>query len=135
MPKIETQGLSVDYQTATGEFEAIDRGDLSKVEILDILKRVSRLTPAQEPDSCPPSVNVILSGGIYSCFYGDSGVIRCSDSKEEAMSPDVASRIINNELSIAEYDLSKGHRPTSKIGLLVFVAAIVAAVGFYIASI
>lgn len=65
----------------------MDRGDLSKIEILDILKKVSRLTTPQEPDSCPPSVNVILSGDIYSCFYGDSGVIRCNDSKEEVMPP------------------------------------------------
>lgn len=53
MPKIETQGLSEDYQTATGEFEVMDRGDLSKIEILDILKKVSRLTTPQELDSFP----------------------------------------------------------------------------------
>ena len=132
MPKIQTQGLSEDYHTATGAFEATDRGELSKIETLDILKKVSRLTPPQENDTCPPSVNVILSGDIYSCFYGDLGVIRCNDSKVKVMTPDVAARIINNELSIEEYDLSKGHQPSSKFGLLVFAVVIIAVVGFYV---
>jgi len=133
VPNIETQGLSEDYQTATGKYESIDRGELSKSEILDVLTKVSRLTTPPEPDSCPPSVNSILSGDYFSCFYGDSGVIRCSDSQEEVMTSDIAARIICNELTIADYDLSKGHKPSSKSGL-VFVIAIVIVSAFFLIS-
>ena len=136
MPNIETQGLSEDYQTATGKFESMDRGNLSKSEILDVLKKISRLTTPDEPDSCPPSVNAILSGDVYSCFYGDAGVIRCSDSKEEVMTPDTAAKIICNELSFEDYDLSNGHRPPSKSGLIfvTLVFIVIALAGIYVVS-
>lgn len=133
MPKIETQGLSEDYQTATGKFEPIARGDLTKMEILGILNKVYRLTTPEESNSCPPSVNVQLSGDFYSCFFGDSGVIRCADSREEIMTPDIAARIICGELSIEEYDLSKGHKPSSNFvpTAIVLVIFAVAAIYFF----
>jgi hypothetical protein len=114
----------------------MDRGNLSKSEILEVLKKVSNLTTPDEPDSCPPSVNAILSGDVYSCFYGDAGIIRCTDSKEEVMTPDTAARIICNELSIGEYDLSKGHCSSSKSSLIFVIAVfiVITLAGIYIVS-
>ena len=124
MPNIETQGLLEDYRVATGKYDAIARGNLNKDEILKFLEYVAPLSAPRGDDDCPPSINAIITGDTYSCFYGDSGVIRCTDSQEESMTPKIAVQIICKELSIADYDLSKGHTnlkraPWLTIGLVV----------------
>ncbi len=127
MPKIETQGLSQDYKTATGLYEPIERGDVSKPELLKILQHLSTLSTPVGEDDCPPTVNTILSGDIYSCFFGDSGFIRCTDSQHEEMTADEALKIMCGEMSLEEFDLSKGHEPRKNktILILFFVIAVI----------
>lgn len=134
MPKIETQGLSEDYGTATGSYESLDRGEVSKPELLAILEQVSTLTVPVGDDDCPPSVNTILSKGYYSCFFGDTGVIRCSDSQQETMTPLEAAQIMSGELTIEEFDRSKGFEPKKSRGIvlwLVVLAVIALAAAVY----
>lgn len=121
MPSIETQGISEDYSTATGNFESIDRGDVSKSDLFEILHKVAKLSSPTE-DACPPTVNAKLSGDRFSCFYGESGQIHCSDSAIELMSPEEAVHIICGEQTIAEYDTLKGYVPQKKNGSIYIFA-------------
>jgi len=132
MPRIETQGLSEDYRTATGSFDSLDRGDLSTAELLDILRLIAPLRTPDEAENCPPTVNTMLMKGSYTCFYGDGGVIRCTDSRQEEMTPEEAVKIMSGEMSIEEFDISKGFKPRSNgikwIGLLSIIAVVFAGI-------
>ena len=136
MPIIETQGLSQDYSLATGSFDVIKHGEVSKSELFEILKKVSRLTTPTEGDDCPPSVNTALGGDYYSCFFGDGDCIRCTDSQHEAMSPEEALDIMCGEMSFDEFDASKGLAakfstvvdPTAKKGGKFVILALVAVI-------
>lgn len=133
MIKIETQGISEDYREATGDFEPIDRGEVSPENLKTLLEKVAVLEiPSGEEDS-PPSLNAMLPDA---CFVGDSGVIRCPDSKEEEMTPEIALKIITGELTLKEYDLSNGHKVSSSplfsfiaIGMLTFIAVVIFVIG------
>ncbi|MBR9865973.1 MAG: hypothetical protein GYB20_02625 [Oceanospirillales bacterium] len=132
MPRIETQGLSEDYRTATGSYDALDRGDVTSAELLNILRLVAPLTAPDGSDDCPPSVNTMLIKGHFSCFHGDGGIIRCLDSRQEKMTPEEALKIITREVSIEEFDISKGFKPRGnnivRFGLFLVVAAVITAV-------
>jgi len=136
MPSIETQGLSEDYSVATGSFDPIIRGEVSKSELFEILKTVSRLITPTGDDNCPPTVNTDFGSDYFSCFYGDEDCIRCPDSKHEVMTPEEALAIICGEMSFAEFDASKGHAekfstvvdPSAKKGSKVFVVLAIVAV-------
>jgi len=128
MPRIETQGLSEDYRTATGSFDSLDRGDVSTAELLDILRLIAPLKAPDGAEDCPPTVNTMLLKGNYTCFYGDGGVIRCTDSRQKEMTPEEAVKIMTGEMSIEEFDISKGFKSRGNglkwIGLLLIIAAI-----------
>ena len=147
MPIIETQGLSEDYSIATGSFDVTKRGEVTKSELFEILKKLSQLTTPTQGDDCPPSVNTSFGDDYYSCFFGDGDCIRCTDSQHEVMSPEEALDIMCGEMSLAEFDALKGHaaetakefatvvKPRAKKGkrqlvVLAIVAVIVTAVVF-----
>ncbi len=134
MPKIETQGVSQDYKVATGSYDTIDRGDLSKEELAEILKSISKLSAPEGDNDCPPAILVNTSDGSLSLF-GDSGMLNCLDSIQEVMSPSEALKIITGEISIEEFDISKGHEPKKNNSAIVFgvvlaLAIIIAGLGF-----
>ena len=114
MPVIETQGLSQDYHSATGKFDSISRGEMTRSEILNILRHVATLEAPDGNDICPPTVNTMLDGEVYTCFHGAGGTINCLDSQEQTMTPEIATAIICGEMTIAQYDLSKGHQPLER---------------------
>ncbi|NNM14951.1 MAG: hypothetical protein HKO58_11550 [Gammaproteobacteria bacterium] len=129
MPHIETQGISQDYSQATGDFDSIDRGNVSKPELIEILKKVSRLE-VPDNDACPPSINTQLVPDYFTCFYASEGSIYCTDSVEGKMSIFDAASIICGEQTLDEYDALHGHIKTKadrSFGVA-FVAAIIAAI-------
>ena len=143
MPIIETQGLSEDYSIATGSFDTINRGEVSKSELFEILKKVSRLTAPTQGNDCPPSVNTSFGDDYFSCFFGDGDCIRCTDSQHEVMTPEEALDIMCGGMSFTEFDSMKGHaaefstvvKPRTRKGkrqlvVLAIVAVIVTAVVF-----
>ena len=122
MAVIQTQGLSEDYRVATGSYDVMDCGDLSKGQIWEIVKNVAVLSTPEGEDDCPPSINVSFQqDGYYSCFFGDSGVIRCLDSQYEEMTPDEAARIISGEMTLVEFDTLKGCPPKKNFWVVLFV--------------
>ena len=133
MAAIETQGLSHDYQSATGMFESISRGEMTRSEILNILRHVATLEAPDGDDTCPPTVNTMLDGEIYTCFHGGGGTINCLDSQEQTMTPEIAAAIICGEMTIEQYDLSKGHRPRRGINLLVIGVVALTVIVIYLA--
>ncbi len=109
--KIKTQGVSEDYETATGDFELLDRGEVTHSNLRDILDKLSRLSVPDGDDVCEPSINVDVEGEGNLNFYGDSGVIRCLDSQQESMSSQEALQIILGEVTLAEFDAKHGYMP------------------------
>ena len=134
MPKIETQGVSEDYSTATGIFESIERGEVSKGELLEILRKISVLQQPFGDNDCPPTVNAMLSEGFYTCFAASNGRIDCVDSKTETMSASDAANIICGDQSIAEYDALHGFeskQSSHKTFIAVTSFLIIGAILFY----
>ena len=134
MPYIETQGLSHDYSTATGSFDTIERGNVSNEQLLVILEVISKLSAPEtdmEADVCPPSVQVAIHKQVLT-FHGESGMLHCIDSVYEEFSPNEALQIINGEISIEEFDISKGHQPKKNNPTFAYILVIV--VIFLIAS-
>ncbi|MBT8142467.1 MAG: hypothetical protein KJO88_08860 [Gammaproteobacteria bacterium] len=130
MPIIETQGVSEDYSTATGIFEPIERGNVTKHKLLEILKKVSVLQQPVADNDCPPTVNAMLSEGYYTCFAAADGRIDCTDSQTETMSVSDALSIICGEQSLEEYDALHGYTriKANKSFGVAFVAAFIAAI-------
>lgn len=122
MTDFETQGLSEDYSCATGSFDSVKRGSLTRPELLNILEIVAKLTTPEGNDKCPPSINIQLNDDLYTCFSGDQGILRCSDSQAEEMLPSEALSIIYGDLSISDFDQSKGHTVSNKGGNKLFFA-------------
>jgi hypothetical protein len=133
--KIETQGISLDYSAANGDFEPIDRGEVSKEELREIWKKVIYLSFPEDSDKCPPSVNVILEHGGYSCFSPDNGKVICTDTITEEMSVEEAIQLMCGELSIKDFDASKGNPHNSYKYIPFYTAVIGGVIGiFYLIS-
>ncbi len=134
MLKIETQGLSEDYDVATGDYDLLDRGEILESYLIKLLHKISRLRAPEGENDCPPSINITLPGGEYCCFFGDGeeGIVRCLDSKEEAMTPEIVMQLVSGNLTLKEYDISKGHKPFSKGPLVVAIFAAILAVAAYV---
>ena len=132
MLKIDTQGLSKDYDEATGEYEPIERGEILESNFVKLLHKISHLKAPDSDSDCPPSINTTLPNGAYCCFFGDGepGIVRCLDSKEEEMTPEIVMKLVSGELTLKEYDESKGHTSSLKVPLIV-ITFILVAVAFY----
>ena len=107
--RIETQGISQDYATATGEFEPIDRGVVTREELRAIWDNVMRLPTTSDPDKCPPSINIQLVEGYFSCFTPDNGQVICLDTNTETLTVDEAIQLMSGEVTIKDFDAAKGY--------------------------
>lgn len=125
MPTIETQGLSEDYTLATGIYDSLPRGDVDKSGLIDILTRVSKLSTPNGQNDCPPSVNVEITKHYYSCFFGDNGILRCTDSKYEEFTPEEAAAVICGEITFEEYDTLKGIKPDTNARIFAYTLSAV----------
>lgn len=111
MVRIHTQGISDDYESATGDFDSLDRGDVTSAQLKEILDKVSKLSAPEGDDVCEPNINVNVEGEGNLNFFGGSGVINCLESKQELMSPLEAHQIILGEVTVSEFDARHGYIP------------------------
>lgn len=128
MPEIETQGISEDYSRATGDFDSISRGFIADEDLIQILQKVSQLSTPEGDELCPPSINVKLKqDDFWSNFFGDNGVLRCTDSKQEEMTPKDAFKIITGAMSIKDFDKVNGFgKSKNSLAPVIFILILIA---------
>jgi hypothetical protein len=117
MPIIETQGLSVNYDEATGIYETISRGEISRQEIIKILEKVTKLSVPSGENDCPPTLISETNSepeyvGVVVGELGDSGVIHCMEPGlfGVEMTPEVAASLLCGEINIKDVE---GYDPLS----------------------
>lgn len=122
MINIETQGLSKDYRTATGSYESIQRGNVSRDELKNIFSSLSMLSiPAHTDDDCPPAVLVKLTSDEWrTVFTGDAGRIACQDLTEASLSIDEAVDFVFSRYQSNKYQADK----SKKIYTILFIVFI-----------
>jgi len=69
---LETQGISDDWLTADGDFEAKSRGAVDKKQLLSGLSYLARLDEPDGDDVCPPHALTQGPAGSFS-FVGQGG--------------------------------------------------------------
>mgnify|MGYP000857966538 FL=1 len=69
MPTIVTQGMSPNYQFATGSHDAVELGELDRKQVLQLLQQVSFLVTPEGDDQRPPAV--IEENNIPLAVIGD----------------------------------------------------------------
>jgi hypothetical protein len=79
MIDVETQGISDDWISATGDFNVKSRGLLKRDQILSAMLHLSQLDTPDGDDPCPPQIMTHGPAGSLS-FIGQGGTIYCPES-------------------------------------------------------
>ncbi len=79
---IETQGISDDWLTATGDFEVRARGLLGPDQLLGAMRQLALLDTPDTPDPCAPYIATSGPAGDFG-FVGQGGSIFCLDTEQE----------------------------------------------------
>jgi len=79
---VETQGISKDWSTTTGNFEPISRGTLDQAELFQAMTRLALLDTPDTEDPCPPHLQTTGKPGDFS-FVGQGGLIFCPGINRE----------------------------------------------------
>ncbi|MGB0696558.1 MAG: hypothetical protein ACPGOY_12990 [Rhodospirillaceae bacterium] len=108
---VQTQGLSLDLLTATGDFDPIDRGDLDLGMVAQLLSSASVLQTPQGDDVCPPMVLIAGPFGSFS-FQGDAGTLYCEQA-EQAVDAMTGAKLALGQISIASLRQRGDHAPSS----------------------
>ena len=106
MPIVATLGLSENYDQATGRHDSIERGEISKEELIKLLENVSKLSAPPGGDKCPPTVLGKTDGDseYIAIFVDDSGALCCMvpGLLSAEITPELAARILCREIDITE---------------------------------
>jgi len=107
--KVTTQGVDLDLTEANGDYDSIERGEMSPDALADLIKKVLSLGEpnySSGEDLCPPNVLVESAAGDVG-FHVNDGVLY--ETNEEAqVTPFEAVMIATGEKSVSQITSGKG---------------------------
>ena len=144
MPIVATQGLSENYDQATGSYDSIERGEISRDELLVLFEKISKLSGESDAtwsqDYCPPSVLIKIDREHENIgFLGESGVLHCNwaELHSAEITPEQAVGIVCGELNITDVE---GYKPPPEafhlgnLGRIVLLIVAVVLIGAIVAA-
>lgn len=75
--RVETQGISPDFASVTGDYEPIDRGDVTAKDLKGMLERLSQMSPLRDgpgKDYCPPALFATGADAKWSFTHDGRGL-------------------------------------------------------------
>lgn len=101
--KVTTQGVNLDLTNANGDYDSIERGEMSPDGLMDIIKKVLDLGEpdySSGEDLCPPNILVESTAGDVGFHVSDGKLFETNEEVE--VSPFEAVMIATGEKSIGE---------------------------------
>lgn len=108
---VATQGVSEDGERATGDYETIERGEMSRDDLRALLARVEHLRTPPGEDNCPPAVHIAVAGEGVLNLHAEDGKLWCAQSRHGEMSVDEVINVAYGEMTIEAFDVEKGLPP------------------------
>lgn len=100
--KVSTQGISSDFNSATGDYNEVNHGEKDQFELYDIFQKVEKInfpTIKEDDDFCYPNIIIEDSEKVITTFSSSNGKLVLNETNTE-ISPKDAAKYVFGEIKI-----------------------------------